>query len=56
MGVVHFFEASLSTNNKNFKKGFTGLDMSEDIRLTREPKGYDKDNPAIEYLKLKSWY
>jgi uncharacterized protein (DUF2461 family) len=22
--------------------------------LTRPPKGYDEDNPAIEYLKLKS--
>lgn len=23
--------------------------------LVREPKGYEKDNPAIEYIKLKSW-
>ncbi|MEJ7683947.1 MAG: DUF2461 family protein [Segetibacter sp.] len=24
------------------------------LNLSREPKGYEKDNPAIEYLKLKS--
>ena len=23
--------------------------------MSREPKGYEKDNPAIEYIKLKSW-
>jgi hypothetical protein len=23
--------------------------------LSREPKGYEKDNPAIEYIKLKSF-
>ena len=25
------------------------------MALSREPKGYEKDNPAIEYIKLKSW-
>jgi uncharacterized protein (DUF2461 family) len=25
-----------------------------EFKLSREPKGYEKDNPAIEYLKLKS--
>jgi uncharacterized protein (DUF2461 family) len=25
------------------------------MSLVREPKGYEKDNPAIEYIKLKSW-
>ncbi|MCA6484507.1 MAG: DUF2461 family protein [Chitinophagaceae bacterium] len=23
--------------------------------LSREPKGYEKDNPAIEFLKMKSF-
>jgi uncharacterized protein (DUF2461 family) len=25
------------------------------MALSREPKGYEKDNPAIEYIKLKNW-
>ena len=25
------------------------------MSLSREPKGYEKNNPAIEYIKLKSW-
>ena len=42
-------------SNKTFKKYFG--DLSRDIAnsLQREPKGYEKDNPAIEYLKMKSW-
>ncbi|MFN5359574.1 MAG: DUF2461 family protein, partial [Bacteroidota bacterium] len=27
----------------------------EGMILAREPKGYEKDNPAIEFLKLKSF-
>jgi uncharacterized protein (TIGR02453 family) len=40
-------------NNKEFKKIFGDLEGGE-FKLSREPKGYEKDNPAIEYLKLKS--
>jgi uncharacterized protein (TIGR02453 family) len=36
-----------------FKKIYGDLEQGE-YKLTREPKGYDKENPAIEYLKLKS--
>jgi uncharacterized protein (DUF2461 family) len=25
------------------------------MKLSRPPKGYEADNPAIEYIKLKSW-
>jgi uncharacterized protein (DUF2461 family) len=25
------------------------------MALSREPKGYEKTNPAIQYIKLKSW-
>ena len=40
--------------DRNFKKQFgDGLEQ-EDI-LSRPPKGYDDGNPAIEYLKLKSF-
>lgn len=40
-------------NNKDFKGIYGGLEQGE-YKLSREPKGYEKDNPAIEYLKLKS--
>ena len=40
--------------NKTFKKYFTkgveGIDV-----LSRPPKGYSEDNPAIVYLKMKSY-
>jgi len=36
-----------------FKKRFGNLDNEE--KLSRPPKGYEEDNPAIEYLKLKSF-
>lgn len=39
--------------NKKFKSTFGALDT--DLKLTRPPKGYDMDNPAIEFLKLKSF-
>lgn len=41
--------------NKKFKEQFGDLDKSEGMSLVREPKGYEKDNPAIDYIKLKSW-
>lgn len=40
---------------KSFVKTYGGLEKWEGMSLTREPKGYEKDNPAIEMLKLKSW-
>jgi uncharacterized protein (TIGR02453 family) len=40
---------------KPFVKTYGSLEKGEGISLTREPKGYEKDNPAIEMLKLKSW-
>ena len=40
-------------HQKDFKKVYGGLETNE-YKLSREPKGYEKDNPAIEYLKLKS--
>ena len=40
---------------KNFKKTFTDLYKGEDQSLSTAPKGYEKDNPAIDYLKLKSF-
>ena len=40
-------------NKKKFKESFGSLSESE--KLTRPPKGYEADNPAIELLKLKSF-
>ena len=40
-------------NEPNFRKIFGQLEQGE-YKLSREPKGYEKENPAIEYLKMKS--
>jgi uncharacterized protein (TIGR02453 family) len=42
-------------SDKNFKKEFGELDQSEEYRLSRPPKGYDKDHPDVELLKLNSF-
>ena len=42
-------------SNKKFKSIFGDLSTEGDFKLSRPPKGYEADNPAIEYLKLKSW-
>jgi uncharacterized protein (TIGR02453 family) len=40
--------------NKKFKSTFGDLQRPKDYVLSRPPKGYEENNPAIEYLKLKS--
>jgi uncharacterized protein (TIGR02453 family) len=40
-------------NKKKFKASFGSLSESE--KLSRPPKGYEAENPAIELLKLKSF-
>jgi uncharacterized protein (TIGR02453 family) len=40
-------------SHKSFLKHYNGLDMTE--ALKNPPRGYDKQNNAIEYLKLKSF-
>ena len=40
--------------NKNFKKIYGDLHKDADVSLSTVPKGYEKDNPGIAYLKLKS--
>jgi uncharacterized protein (TIGR02453 family) len=40
---------------KNFKKEFGTLDINENNSLKSMPRGYEKDHPAIEFLKLKSF-
>lgn len=41
-------------NHKNFKKHFT-LGIESTGKLVRPPKGYDDNNPAIAYLKMKDF-
>lgn len=40
---------------KTFRKFYDGLDTDEGYLLSRPPKGYTPDNPAIEFLKFKSF-
>lgn len=39
----------------SFRKQYGSLYAGEDAALTRVPKGYAADNPAAEFLKLKSF-
>jgi len=41
-------------NSKGFKKMFPAGPDSSDV-LVRPPKGYEASNPAIDYLKMKSF-
>ena len=50
-----FDEFKKVIQNKKFIAQYGGLTINEEFSLTRAPKGYEKDNPAIEYIKLKSW-
>jgi uncharacterized protein (TIGR02453 family) len=38
-----------------FKTHYPGLEMTEGQMLVNVPKGYDKENPAAPFLKLKSF-
>ncbi len=49
-----FVEWKRLTGNANFKKIFTE-GVKSDTVLLRPPKGYDESNPALEYLKMKSF-
>jgi len=42
-------------NEKDFKKVYGGLDRNEKYLLKNPPRGYEKEHPAIELLKLKSF-
>ncbi len=41
-------------NHKKFVDQYGDMEKGE-YSLSREPKGYEKDNPAIDYIKLKSF-
>lgn len=42
-------------NNPDFKRIYGDLDRDENNSLKTAPKDYDKEHPAIEFLKLKSF-
>ncbi|MFV8393781.1 DUF2461 domain-containing protein [Flavobacterium sp. LB2P6] len=42
-------------NEKNFKREFKDFDRNEKDTLKNPPRGYEKEHPAIEFLKLKSF-
>jgi len=50
-----FDEFKAIVESKKFKSIYNALYTGEDCKLSREPKGYEKDNPAIEYIKFKSY-
>lgn len=41
--------------SKKFKAMYGDLNRSAEFTLSRPPKGYDINNPAVDYLKLKSF-
>jgi uncharacterized protein (TIGR02453 family) len=50
-----FDEFNEIVSSKKFKSLYGDLYTGEDIKLSRVPQGFDKDHPASEYLKFKSW-
>lgn len=54
---IAFFYEDLETiiENQKFKKEFGTFARTEKSCLKNPPRGYDKDHPAIELLKLKSF-
>lgn len=54
---IAFFYDDLEAilQEKNFKKEFKDFDRNETNVLKNPPRGYEKDHPAIEFLKLKSF-
>lgn len=54
---INFFYDDLEKiiSEKKFKKEYKNLDITDTNSLKNPPRGYDNENPAIEFLKLKSF-
>lgn len=54
---IHYFYHDLVDilNNPEYKKTFGSLNVEDGHKLSRPPKGYEAEDPAIEFLKLKSF-
>ena len=50
-----FDEFKKIISSKKFKTVYGELYTGEGIQLSKVPQGFEKDNPAAEYLKFKSW-
>jgi uncharacterized protein (TIGR02453 family) len=50
-----FDEFKKIVGSKKFQTVYGGLYKEEDVSLSRVPQGFEKDHPAADYLKLKSW-
>lgn len=50
-----FDEFRKIVTSKKFKTIYGDLYTGEGVNLTKVPHGFEKDNPAAEYLKFKSW-
>jgi len=50
----NFDEFKSLVEAKNFVSEYKELENSSDLKLSNLPRGYDKENPAGEYLKFKS--
>jgi uncharacterized protein (TIGR02453 family) len=51
----NFPDFSKIIRGKKFSAQYAGLNMDSEYTLSRPPKGYDDGNPAIAYIKLKSF-
>jgi uncharacterized protein (TIGR02453 family) len=51
----NFTDFKKIVSSKKFKAVYGDLDRSPEFLLSRVPKGYEPDNPAADYLKLKSF-
>ncbi len=49
-----FDEFKKIISNKKFVYTYKDLERGADVSLSRQPKNYEQDNPAIDYIKLKS--
>jgi len=50
-----FDEFKKIIGSKKFKKIYGDLYKGEDVSLSKVPQGFEKDNPAAEYIKLKGF-
>lgn len=51
----NFPEFKKIINGAPFKKYYSGLDMNESQMLVNVPKGYEKENEAASFLRLKNF-
>lgn len=50
-----FDEFKKIISSKKFKIVYSELYTGEGVQLSKVPQGFEKDNPAGDYLKFKSW-